>query len=269
MMKKLPIPLLIIALSIFSCTDSDQDHTDDAHRIATAPFITFSIVNTIPHDTAAFTEGLSFYKGRLFESTGSPAIPSNNGTWIGEIDLATGAVSKKIDLGNSYFGEGMTFLQDRVYQLTYQSGKGFVYDAANFRKIREFSYKGEGWGLTHDGSSLIMSAGTSNLYYIHPDSLNFFKMLAVQDHNGYVSDLNELEYIDGYIYCNKWQTPHILKIDPATGYVAGVLDFTKLVNEIRTKYPYAEEMNGIAHDPESKKTFVTGKKWPFLYEIRF
>lgn len=269
MMKKLPIPLLIIVLSLFSCADGNQDETDDAHRIPAASLIPFSVVNTIPHDTAAFTEGLSFYKGRLFESTGAPTTPANNGTWIGEIDLQSGVVSKKIDMGNTYFGEGTTFLQDKVYQLTYQTGKGFVYDAANFKKIREFSYKGEGWGLTNDGSSLIMSAGTNNLYYIHPDSLNFFRMLAVQDQNGYVSDLNELEYIGEYIYANKWQTSQILKIDPATGYVVGVLDFSKLVNEISSKYPYAEEMNGIAHDPESKKTFITGKKWPFLYEIRF
>lgn len=263
MMKTLAIPLLFIGLSMLSCADSENNNIEDANRIPPAPLIAASIVNSYPHDTAAFTEGLTFYNGQLYESTGSPTSPSNNGTWIGEVDVKSGKMQKKADLGTSYFGEGITFLRDKIYQLTYQTEKGFVYDAKTFKKIKAFSYKGEGWGLTNDGINLIMSAGTSNLYYIQPDSLNFLKMLAVQDHNGYVDNINELEYINGYIYCNKWQTANILKIDPATGYVVGVMDFAKLDSEIKSKYPYAQEMNGIAYDSISKKTFITGKKWPF------
>ena len=273
-MKIIAIPLLFLVLLLTSCKDNDTSsdfgtNSEDPDRIPAAPLISYSIVNAYPHDTASFTEGLTFYNGQLYESTGSPEEPENSGSWIGAIDITTGKSQKKINQGSSLFGEGITFLHDKVYQLTYRSEIGFVYDAKTFKKLRQFSYKGEGWGLTNDGVSLIMSAGTSNLYYLQPDSLKFTRMIAIQDNNGYVNNINELEYIDGFIYANKWLSGELLKIDPATARVVGRMDFSKLVAEVKSKYPEAAEMNGIAYDSATKKMFITGKKWPLLYEIRF
>jgi glutamine cyclotransferase len=144
-----------------------------------------------------------------------------------------------------------------------------VYDAKTFEKLREFSYNSEGWGLTNDGKHLIMSAGTSNLYYLHPDSLTFVKMLPVQDNNGFVPNINELEYIEGYIYANFWPSANILKIDPSTGYVVARMDLSKQHSALKSKHPGAEEMNGIAYDSTTHKTYITGKKWPVIYEIKW
>ena len=137
------------------------------------------------------------------------------------------------------------------------------------KKNSDAAYKGEGWGLTNDGTHLIMSNGTSNIYYLNADSLTFIRMLAVQDNNGYVSDINELEFINGFIYANKWLTDYILKIDPSTGYVVGKMDLSKQVAEVKAKHRQAEEMNGIAYDSVSRKTYITGKKWPVIYEIKW
>lgn len=264
---------LIATLFIYACNENEDGSdgaSDNLDVIPAATNLSYQIVNQFTHDTSAFTEGFTFHNGKLYESTGAPDSPAaTSGTWIASIDLATGKYDKKVDLGKSIFGEGITFLNGKVYQLTYRSNKGFVYDAGTFKKLREFTYKGEGWGLTNDGINLIMSNGTSNLYYINPDSLTFIKMLAVQDHNGYVSDINELEYIGGFIYANKWLTGNILKIDPATGYVVAKLDLSKQVSEIKNKSPQAEEMNGIAYDSMSRKTYITGKKWPVIYEIKW
>lgn len=273
-MKKGAISLILItSLIFFGCNDSDtaDDSTDEGYTTIPPPTsISFQVVNQFRHDTLAFTEGFSFYEGKLYESTGSPDSPViTSGTWIAGIDLQSGKYDKKINLGKTYFGEGITFLNGRLYQLTYRSNIGFVYDAKTFKKIRDFRYQGEGWGLTNDGKSLIMSTGSSNLYYINPDSLTFTKMLAVQNNNGFASNLNELEFIGGFIYANEWLTGNILKIDPATGYVVGKMDLSKQVTEVKNKYRGAEEMNGIAYDSTTGKTFITGKKWPVIYEIKW
>lgn len=262
---------LFAGIIFTGCADSDADangNTGDAS--VPAPInLSFHVLNQFPHDTAAFTEGFTFYNGQLYESTGAPDSPTNSGTWIGAIDLKTGKVDKKVDLGKTWFGEGIVFLNDKVYQLTYQTKKGFVYDAKTFKKLRDFTYGSEGWGLTHDGQNLIMSTGTSNLYYLTPDSLSFVKMLAVQDNNGYAANLNELEYINGFIYANQWLTSNILKIDPATGYIVGKFDMSRQLAEIKSKFPGAQEMNGIAYDSTTQKTYITGKKWPVIYEIKW
>jgi glutaminyl-peptide cyclotransferase len=265
--------LLACSLLFTACNNgnNEDDSSDDDDAFIPAPVnLSFQVINQFRHDTSAFTEGLSFFNGTLYESTGSPDSPqTSSGTWIASIDLPTGKYERKVDLGRKYFGEGITFLNGKVYQLTYKEKKGFVYDARTFKKLREFTYQSEGWGLTNDGTNLIMSTGGSNLYYLNPDSLNFIRMLAVQDNRGYTSNLNELEFIDGFIYANEWLTGNILKIDPATGFVVGKFDLSKQVNEVKIKYPAAEEMNGIAHDTATKKTYITGKKWPVIYEIRW
>ena len=264
---------LLIGVVIYGCNGNDQNDNGSSDNLDVIPApitLTYQIVNQFKHDTSAFTEGLTFHDGKLFESTGSPdSGVITSGTWIGSIDLKTGEYDKKIELGKSIFGEGITFLNGKLYQLTYRHNKGFVYDAKTFKKLREFSYKGEGWGLTNDGTNLIMSNGTSNLYYLNPDSLTFIKMLAIQDNNGYVGDINELEYINGFFYANQWLTGNILKINPATGYVVGKMDLAKQVADVKNRSRQAEEMNGIAYDSTSGKTYITGKKWPVIYEIKW
>jgi len=263
-------PLVLVLLAACKGNNEDDDSSTDDYNLVPAPLnLSYQVVNQFRHDTAAFTEGLTFHDGKLFESTGAPDSPVTNGTWIASIDLQTGKYEKKVDLGKTFFGEGITFLNGKVYQLTYKSNKGFVYDSNTFKKLREFTYKGEGWGLTNDGKNLIMSTGSSNLYYLDPDSLTYKKTLAVQDHNGYVSGINELEFINGFIYANQWLTGNILKIDTSSGYVVGRLDLSKQVSEIKNKSREAEEMNGIAYDSVTKKVYITGKKWPVIYEIKW
>lgn len=260
---------LVLIVVLIGCQDVDESQDDNDQLIPAPINLSFQIVNQFPHDTAAFTEGFTFYNGQLYESTGAPEVPSNNGTWVAALDLKTGKYEKKVDLGTTYFGEGITFLDDKMYQLTYKTQKGFVYDAKTFRKLKDFSYKSEGWGLTNDGKNLIMSTGTSNIYYLSPDTMSFIRMLPIQDNNGYVSNLNELEYIDGYIYVNHWLTDNILKINPATGFVVARIDLSKQAAEVKRKNPGAEEMNGIAYDSTTRKTYITGKKWPVIYEIKW
>lgn len=271
MKQSFPALVSIFLCALWSCGNNDQPKSDDNENQIPAPVVlSFQVVNQFPHDTSAFTEGFTFYNGQLFESTGSPDDHVNHsGTWVAGIDLKTGRYERKVDLGRTIFGEGITFLNGKLYQLTYKSQKGFIYDAKTFKKIGEFPYKSEGWGLTTDGNSLIMSAGTSNIYYLTGDSVRFTKMLPVQDNNGYVGDINELEFIDGYIYANKWLTNEILKIDTATGYVVGKFDLSKQAAEAKSKYPGAMELNGIAHDSSTHKTYITGKKWPVIYEIKW
>lgn len=234
-----------------------------------APLINYSVINTYPHDTAYFIEGFEFYDGILYESTGSPdnfPYPS----WLGKLDLKTGKLQDVVTLDKKYFAEGITIFKDKLYQLTYTTKTGFVYDAKTLKKLREFTYNTEGWGMTHDSASLIMSDGSSNLYYMDPETLQVQKIVSVVDHNGPVSNINELEYVDGFIYSNQWQTNYILKIDPNSGKVVGRMDLGSLVSDIRNKLPGHDYdyLNGIAYNPATKTFFITGKRWPSIYEIR-
>ena len=267
-----PVSILFLTVLMIACNNNNDAAYEDNgvnNGNPAPPLINYAVVNSFPHDTASFTEGLFVHEGQLFESTGSPDTPNNNGSWFGAIDLKTGKAVKKVQLGSQYFGEGITLLNGRIYQLTWQNHKGFVYDAKTFKKIKEFDYNGEGWALTTDSTNLIMSDGSSNLRFLDPDSLRVLKILGVSDHNGPVGNLNELEFINGFIYSNIWMTNNIVKIDPASGRVVAKLDFTSLVKEVKNKYPGAAEMNGIAYDSNSKKIYITGKCWPNLYEVRF
>jgi len=263
--------ILVLSIFLFACSDNDSeaDGTGTDESISAAPIIPFSIVNEFPHDTGSYTEGLAFYNGQLYEGTGASPTVSNSGTWIGPVEIPSGKFQKKVDLGTQWFGEGITFLNDKVYQLTYQTKKGFVYDAKSFKKLKEFTYNSaEGWGLTNDGKHLIMSDGTSSLSFLDPETLKMMNVIGVSDNNGAVGNINELEYINGSIYANQWLTPYILKIDPASGKVTGRMDFTKMIDQVNNLYPGAEEFNGIAYDSTTQKVYVTGKKWPRLYEIK-
>jgi glutamine cyclotransferase len=226
------------------------------------PTYSYKVKNTWPHDRRAYTQGLIFLDGILWESTGQYGSSS-----LRKVELKTGKVIKQIAVPPKYFAEGMTVFHDKVFQLTWQEHKGFIYDPATFEKQSEFDYTGEGWGLTHDGQSLIMSDGTNQIRFLDPSTLRTTRTISVYDQAGApVEKLNELEYIDGEIYANIWQTDHIVRIEPKSGKILGWIDLTGL---LKTNDRSGEEdvLNGIAYDPAGKRLFVTGKMWPKLFEI--
>jgi glutamine cyclotransferase len=183
------------------------------------------------------------------------------------VELETGTILKKVDLPSPYFGEGITLLNRRVYQLTWQNQRGFIYDASTFSKLGDFTFTGEGWGLANDGQSLILSDGTNRIRFIDPDNFQVRKTIAVFDESTPISRLNELEYVRGEIYANIWHTERIARIDPQTGHIAGWIDLTGLRSQIEVHDEEAV-LNGIAYDETNGRLFVTGKLWPKLFEIR-
>lgn len=234
------------------------------------PVITYSLVNTFPHNINSFTEGFLVNDGKLFESTGAPENLPQTKSLFGIVDLKTGNIDTKVEIDKSlYFGEGICILKNKIYQLTYKNQTAFVYDAKTFKNIGKYSYQNrEGWGLTTDGKNLIMSDGTNFLTFFD-ENFNVTKTLDVAE-NGYAVDyLNELEYINGFIYANIYTTHDVVKIDPATGDVVGKMDLSNLFQASREKNMYALETNGIAYDSISNKIYVTGKMWPSIYEINF
>jgi len=273
-MYKLSIPLLLM-LTLLACRDSsnssgnsvsvDEPATDNAPAA-----ISYTVLNATPHDTNSYTEGFLFHDGKLYESSGAPEGEPATRSMFGEVDPATGKIAVKAELDRKvYFGEGITFLDGKVYQLTWTNKVGFIYDAKSFKKIGQFTIPGrEGWGMTTDGKDLILSDGTSNLIFMDPSTFKTIRSISVRDNNGPVGNVNELEYIKGSIYANVYQTTDILRIDPTTGKVTGKADFSKLDMEAKMKYPKAEYMNGIAYDSAKNKIYITGKLWPSIYEIR-
>jgi glutaminyl-peptide cyclotransferase len=272
-MNKKIIVLLSIVLSV-ACNNHTENNTGSGSAGAvdnTPPIINYTVVNALPHDTTSFTEGFLFHDGQLYESTGHTDNYPSSRSLFGAVDLSSGKIQTKAEIDkNKYFGEGIVFLNGKVYQLTLDNKIGFVYDSKTFKKNGEFTLPSEhGWGMTTDGKYLIIGDGSSNLYYLDPDNYKLIKIVGVTDNNGPVGNINELEMIDGYLYANHWQTNDILKIDPSSGKVLGKLDLSSLANEAQNKYPGSAEMNGIAYDSSSKKVYVTGKMWPNIYEIKF
>ncbi len=227
-----------------------------------APTYTYEIVNVYPHDPTAFTQGLQWHENRLFESTGE--VGSSG---LREVDLASGRVLRQQALEVPHFGEGMIILGDKLYQLTWQSGKAFTYDWKTFTRNGSFSYDGEGWGLTTDGTALIMSNGSSSLVWRDPKTFAVLKTLAVTDRGTPVAALNELEWVKGEIWANVWQSDSIARIDPNTGTVLGWIDLSNILPKI-DRTGHEDVLNGIAYDAAKDRIFVTGKLWPKLYEIR-
>ena len=228
----------------------------------TADSIDYEIVTVYPHDPSAFTQGLYFENGFLFEGTGR-----RGASYLRRVNLETGIVAQETALPSEFFGEGIAVFGDRIYQLTWSSGIGFIYDKQSFEMEARFTYPREGWGLTEDGTHLIASDGSAYLYFLDPESLELARQIEVRDASGPIRQLNELEYIKGHIYANVWYTNEVLKIAPESGQVVGRMDLSDLVEEVSVSDSEAV-LNGIAYDEEAGRVFVTGKLWPKLFEIR-
>ncbi len=220
---------------------------------------TYTVVNTYPHDTAAFTQGLVFDGGVFFESTGGYGASS-----LRQVDVESGHVTRYYLLPEEYFGEGLTLVNGSLIQLTWQNKLGFVYDKVTFDVAGNFSVSTEGWGLTYDGNRLILSDGSSNLYFLDPTTFQRIGQISVRDGNTAIANLNELEYVNGDVYANIWLQQKIAIINPQTGQVKGYIDLTGIYQASSLD----SVLNGIAYDSQNDRLYVTGKNWPNLYEIK-
>ena len=250
-----------------SCNNGTEQNEPQAFPTIPAPAqLSFTMLNAYPHDTSSFTQGLMYYKGVLYESTGNPDNALNNGSWIGPVEITTGQKTKKVTLNAPFFGEGITILNDKVYQITWQNSKCFVYDKKTMVLKNEFTYAGQGWGLCNDGQSIIMSDGSERITFRDPKSFQATKVIEVYDNVGPRAYLNELEYIDGKIYANVYQTGTVLVIEPTTGRVLQEIDANELI--VRGKGT-GDVLNGIAHNKLTNKTYMTGKYWAKTFEVQF
>jgi glutamine cyclotransferase len=243
----------VLSFCIISLVTTSQSQT---------PVEGYEVIHVYPHDPEAFTQGLLYVDGHLYESTGR-----NGQSSLRMVDLTTGRVLQKYDLPAEYFGEGLTGWGSDLIQLTWTTEKAFIYDRFSFSMRRTMRYKGEGWGLTRDEKSLILSDGSSILRFLDPQSFREVRTLAVTDRDKPVKNLNELEYVRGEIYANIWETDRIARISPRTGKVIAWIDLRRLIDKHRLTDPDAV-LNGIAYDAKTDKLFVTGKLWPNLFEIR-
>lgn len=272
--KAIPYPVFLLLLACGNGGGSASNGDGTGTGLSEPPPISYSVVNAYPHDTAAFTQGLEIYDGRLYESTGLFGRSS-----LRINDLATGSVRQRVNLGSEFFAEGITILKDTLYQLTWQNHEVMVYSAKDMKPVRRMAWSAEGWGITHDSSRLYISDGSDKLYVVNPTDLKLQRVISVSDNAGPVNNLNELEWVDGSIYANRWQYDQIVRIDPASGMVTGRLDLTDLLKRnSRSDLSYLTQpgsageingavLNGIAWDASRKRLLVTGKLWPEIFEL--
>ena len=245
------------ALLLGSCSG----YPEPAKGVDAPPVYTYRVIEVYPHDRNAFTQGLVFENGFLYEGTGLRGRST-----LRKETLETGEILKIYELPEQYFGEGITIYNGKIVQLTWQSKTGFVYDKASLKLLREFSYGTEGWGITYDGKHLVMSDGTATLYFLEPKTFTEVGRIEVEDNEGPVAKLNELEYVGGEIFANVWETDRIARIEPETGRVTAWIDLEGLLDTVAyTDSPGV--LNGIACDAINGRLFVTGKLWPALFEI--
>lgn len=259
MNKYLVVTFIVGLLLLIACNNSSTPEINTP-----TPSISYTIGDSLPHDTASFTEGLEFYNNTLLESTGNYGKSK-----LIQLDASTGKVIYQHSLDAKFFGEGISVLNDTLYQMTYKEKTVLVYSAKDFKKIMELPLTTEGWGMTNDGKQLIVTDGSSNLYFYEPGTFKLLRQQAVTENGTPAVNINELEYINGYVYANQWQYNYILKIDPKTGEVVAKMDLTDVVNRIKAKAPYIDALNGIAYNPTTKKVYITGKYWPEILELQF
>ena len=260
---------LLLAACTASCqssqTNSSQTQASATEAAQTPaksiPILTATVIRTYPHDPKAFTQGLEFANGRLYESTGRTGQSS-----LRECALESGKILRKVNLPENEFGEGLTIFHGKIYQLTWLSKKGFIYDQRTFKKIGEFPFSSEGWGLTHDDASLILSDGSNQLRYIDPVNFTVTRTLEVYAGSEALTNLNELEYLHGQIWANIWHGSRIARIDPHSGQVLSWIELAPLVS--KEQRDGEDVLNGIAYDTSADRLVVTGKNWPDLIEIK-
>jgi glutaminyl-peptide cyclotransferase len=231
-------------------------------RAVQAPTARYQVVHVYPHDPQAFTQGLVFVDGVLYEGTGL-----NGRSTVRKVKLENGEVLQVQKVGEEYFGEGIAVWRDRIFELTWRSGIGFIYDRASFARVGTFAVQGEGWGLTHDSTRLIMSDGSASLRFLNPATQRETGRVQVHDGPISVEHLNELEFVKGEVFANVWQTDRVARIDPRTGRVTGWIDFAGLLSPADAARG-ADVLNGIAYDASTDRLFVTGKLWPKLFEVK-
>jgi glutamine cyclotransferase len=268
----------VIVLGGVACNDKEAGNTTENENITTIPApsaIGYTVLKSITHDTAAFTQGLEVYNGALLESTGLVGQST-----LRKLNTTSGKIEKQQSLANEIFAEGLTVLNDTIYQLSWQNHLVFMYDAKTFKQLGTLPWSGEGWGITNNGSELIISEGSDKLYFVQPGTLKLNKVLSIRDNYGAVNNLNELEMVDGYIYANRWQYDYILKIDPSSGLVVGVINMQDILQKhTKTDLSYLKTrgntpteagavLNGIAYDKARNIFYITGKLWPEIFEVK-
>jgi len=229
--------------------------------VSDIPVYSYQVLNTYPHDQSAFTEGLVFEGGFLYEGTGLYECSD-----LRRVELETGKLLQVRELPNQYFGEGITIYENKIIQLTWKSHLGFIYDKYNFELLQEFHYPNEGWGITYDGKSIIMSDGTSTLHFLDPETFEEISRIEVCENNIPVTKINELEYVQGEIFANIWLTDRIARINPLTGRITGWIDLKGILNREDCSEK-VDVLNGIAYDEKNNRLWITGKFWPKLFEI--
>ncbi len=252
--------LILLTVILGPSCSTRQPHVSLPETLT--PLMTYEVISLYPHDPQAFTQGLIYRDGFLYESTGRYGESS-----LRKVDLDSGQILQQFILDSEWFGEGLTDWDDRLIQLTWREGLGLIYNIEEFSLLGQFDIPTEGWGLTQDGDRLIMSDGTSSLYFLDPQTFVVTGSVTVNDQGEEIDRLNELEYIRGQVFANIWQTDDIIRIDPDTGEVLGWIDLIGVLpEEARTET--TDVLNGIAYDPQGDRLFVTGKYWSYLYEIR-
>ncbi len=258
--------LILIVFFISACNDDDPNGGEIPSQ-PPVPVKTWSIISSIPHDTSYFTQGYEFHNGNLLVGTGN-----YGNSKLLKLEPGSGKVLNEVKLEDKYFGEGITVLNDTLYQLTWKEKVVHIYHVSDFTKIKEAPIQTEGWGAATDGKHIIVSNGSNQLYFYEPQGFSAVKQLDVTESGVPAVNLNELEFVDGFIYANQWQYPYILKIDPSTGHVVAKYDLSSLVSRVQNEYPFLDTrnnavLNGIAYDPQTKNFFITGKLWPLSYQV--
>ncbi len=272
--------IMHVAMAVFilaSCNNDENKIEDNVNEpVLPAPQnLSYNVIKAYPHDTAAFTQGLEWHGGTLLESTGLYGK-----SMLRQLDLTTGKPSRQIKNDKEIFAEGITVLRDTVYQLSWENHLVFLYDAKSLKLLGTKNWSYQGWGITNNGNTLIISDGSDKLYFVEPNAMQVKNILSIKDHMGPVNNLNELEMIEGYLYANRWQYDYILKIDPNNGNVLATIDFTDFLRKnTQSDLSYLSQnnstaqingavLNGIAYNADKKTIFITGKLWPEIFEIK-
>ena len=266
--------LLLIIVLLMACNGASNNSNTNLNAVnkasspASVPVYNYEIVKTYAHDPQAFTQGLVFHKGFFYEGTGGRKTDEFHSS-LRKTEIETGKVLQKYDLPGEYFGEGITIFNDKIYQITWKENTAFVYDLNDFKLLKELKYSGEGWGLTHDGTNLIMTDKTHVIRFVNPETFETVRTIVVLDEKGKpIMDINELEYIKGEIWANIWQEGWIIRIDPATGKLLGRIDLRKFADDYMEKSDKFDVLNGIAYDAADDRIFITGKLWKNVFEIK-